>query len=103
MIDGSSLNPPAGYRRALCCCCAQMRLVKTNYWRGRVGEPAKGEGGDRCLLPLKCQHCRVVTSHAYLLDGDKYADYAEWSEAEYRMRLRTMLGGRLPEPERLDS
>ena len=92
MSGHSSTSPAAGYRRALCCQCGQLRLVKENYWRGRIGEPSKeAQAGPRCLLELKCDHCRAVTSHAYLRDADRYADYAEWSEQEYEQRLDALL------------
>jgi hypothetical protein len=90
--EASSVNPPLGYRRALCCDCGQLRLVKANYWRGEIGEPDKhSEGGPRCLLPLKCRGCATVTRHAYLRDGDRYADYAEWTKDEYEERVQGIL------------
>jgi hypothetical protein len=59
--------------RALCCECGTLRMTGLN---SAIGEGWRDEL-DRCLVRRKCKTCGIQTSHAYLRDGDRYADHCE--------------------------
>lgn len=63
---------------ALCCSCGEPRSVSTGY-RGRPGDAcgeARDLGASRCVVTLRCGHCRASTPHASLRE-DADRDWAE--------------------------
>lgn len=70
-----------GRVRALCCVCGQQRTVSVGYSRyddaNQAWDDGANENGWRMTRTLKCAHCRALTRHALLRDGDPRRDYVE--------------------------
>ncbi len=66
--------------RALCCACGALRLTTRV---GASGEHFQHPNEGRCLVRRKCATCGEQTEHAFLRDGDPYADTAEDGQQQY--------------------